>query len=74
MDVAFKLLTYEFVVCVLLMLASEKIGLYVGLPFGRHRAMAARYTQLSVFTFGAGWGLLISTLFVTFSIMIFLSN
>ncbi len=73
-DFAYTILAYNFVVCVLLMLASEKIGHYAGVPFGRYRAKAARYTQLSVFTFGATWALLMGGLFVTFMVMIYLSS
>ena len=73
-DIGYTIMAYNFVVCVLLMLASEKIGHYAGTPFGRYRAKAARYTQLSVFTFGATWALLMGGLFITFMIMIYFSN
>lgn len=73
-DIGYTIMAYNFVVCVLLMLASEKIGHFAGLPFGRYGTTAARYTQLSVFTFGAAWALLMGGLFITFMVMTYFSK
>ena len=73
-DIAMKIIVLEFSICVLLMFASEKIGHYVGVPFGRYKAAAARYAQVSLFTLGAVWALLMASLFVTFTVMIYLSS
>ncbi len=67
-------MTYNLIVSILLMLASEKIGQYAGLPFGRYGKTAARYTQLSVFTFGATVAVLIGSLIVVFVTMNYLAG
>lgn len=63
MDLIYTVIVCYFIISVLLMLASEKIGHYAGVPFGRFRAKAARYVQVSVFTFGASVAVLIGSVY-----------
>jgi hypothetical protein len=50
---SFYILGYNFVIGILLMLASEKIGFCAGRFAGLHKENAARLTQVGTFTFGA---------------------
>lgn len=52
-DISAMIVGYNFVVGVLVMLASEKVGAYAGLLNRAHRDGIMRLTRLSVFTFGA---------------------
>lgn len=52
-DFSFYILTYNFVIGVLLMLASEKIGVYAGHFTGSYREKISRLTRIGVFAFGA---------------------
>jgi hypothetical protein len=52
-DLIVTIIVCYFVISVLLMFASEKTGHYAGVPFGRYSAKAARFAQVSIFTFGA---------------------
>lgn len=73
-NIGYYLLTYNLIVSILLMLASEKIGHFAGLPFGRYGKTAARYTSLSVFTFGATVAVLMGSLVVVFVTVNYLAN
>jgi hypothetical protein len=44
--------TYNFIIGVLVMIASEKLGVYAGHMVRSHRAQAARLTRVVTFTFG----------------------
>jgi hypothetical protein len=50
---SFYILGYNFVIGILLMLASEKIGFYAGRCAGLYKEKTARFTQIGTFTFGA---------------------
>jgi hypothetical protein len=52
-DFSFYILTYNFVIAVLLMLASEKIGVYAGYFMGSYKAKISRVTRIGILTFGA---------------------
>ncbi len=52
-DFSFYILTYNFIIGVLLMLASEKIGVYAGHFMGAYREKISRATRIGIFTFGA---------------------
>ena len=47
------LVVYNFVIGVLVMIASEKLGIYAGHLAGSHRVRVARLARLIMFTFGA---------------------
>ena len=47
------LVVYNFVIAVLVMVASEKLGVFAGRLAGSRRAQAARLTRTATFTFGA---------------------
>jgi len=54
-DVNFSLyiLSYNFVIGVLLMIASEKFGVYAGHFAGLYKEKVSRATRIGTFTFGA---------------------
>lgn len=52
-DFSFYILTYNFVIAVLLMVASEKIGVYAGYFAGPYKTKISRVTRIGIFTFGA---------------------
>lgn len=53
-NLSLMILTYNFVIGVLLMLASEKIGAYAGyFVFALYKEKASRLMRIAVFTFGA---------------------
>lgn len=52
-DFSIYIVTYNFVIGVLLMLASEKIGAYAGHFTGSYREKISRATRIGIFTFGA---------------------
>lgn len=52
-DFSFYILTYNFVIAVLLMVASEKIGVYAGYFAGSYKAKISRVTRIGILTFGA---------------------
>jgi hypothetical protein len=51
-DFSFYILTYNFIIGVLLMLASEKIGVYAGVFGGSYKQGISRGTRIGIFTFG----------------------
>lgn len=51
-DFSFYILTYNFIIGVLLMLASEKIGAYAGHFMGSYKQGISRATRIGIFTFG----------------------
>jgi hypothetical protein len=52
-DFGFYLVVYNFIIGVLVMIASEKLGVYAGHLAGTYRVQAARVVRLVMFTFGA---------------------
>jgi hypothetical protein len=53
MDVSGMIVMYNFVVGVLVMLSSEKVGSYAGAFNNAYRERIVRLTHVSVFTFGS---------------------
>jgi hypothetical protein len=47
------IVSYNLVIGILLMLASEKISIYAGYFMGSYKAKVNRLTLISVFTFGS---------------------
>ena len=52
-DFSLYILTYNFIIGVLLMLSSEKIGEYAGHFTGSFKEKISRLTRIGIFTFGA---------------------
>jgi ABC-type dipeptide/oligopeptide/nickel transport system permease subunit len=52
-DFSIYIVSYNFIVGVLLMLASEKIGVYAGHFTGAFKQRISRLTRIGVLTFGA---------------------
>lgn len=63
-DISAMIVVYNFVIGVLIMLSSEKVGAYAGLVNRAHRDGIARLTRLSVFTFGAAVAVLSGGVYV----------
>jgi hypothetical protein len=55
---------YNFIIGVLVMLASEKLGSYAGLLAGSGRMQAIRLVRLVTFTFGACVAVLMAGIFI----------
>lgn len=62
---------YNFVVSVLLMLASPQIGAFAGYASRAHRVKLIRYTQVSAFTIGAVWAALSGSIYLFVHILRF---
>lgn len=52
-DLGLFFIAYNFIVGVLLMIASEKLGVYAGHLVRSRRAQATRLSRLATFTLGA---------------------
>ena len=52
-DFSLYILSYNFVIGVLLMVSSEKFGIYAGYFMGSYREKMSRLARISVFTFGS---------------------
>ncbi len=63
-DISALIVGYNFVIGVLVMLASEKVGSFAGLVNRTHRDGIARLTRISVFTFGAAVAVLSGGIYV----------
>ena len=63
------IVVYNFVIAVLLMIASEKIGAYAGYFAGSYRERISRLTRIGFFTFGACVALLSSGLYIAFYVL-----
>ena len=47
------IVVYNFIIAVLVMIASEKIGVYAGYFAGSYKQQVSRATRIGFFTFGA---------------------
>lgn len=63
------LVVYNFIIGVLVMIASEKLGIYAGYLAGSHRVQAARVIRLVTFTFGACVAILTLGVYVAFYVL-----
>ena len=52
-DLGLYFVVYNFIIGVLIMVASEKLGIYAGYLAGSHRVKVTRLARLVTFTFGA---------------------
>jgi hypothetical protein len=65
-DIGAYFLIYDFIIGVLVMLSSEKLGGYAGCLNKSHRKTIARLTQVSAFAFGACVAVLCSGIYIVF--------
>jgi hypothetical protein len=65
-DFGAYIVAYNFVIGVLVMLSSEKIGVYAGSLNKAHQAGLTRLTRLSTFTLGACVTILSGTVYIAF--------
>ena len=68
-DFSFYILTYNFVIGVLLMLSSEKIGVYAGHFTGSFKEKISRLTRLGIFAFGACVAVLMTGIYIAACIL-----
>ena len=66
---SFYILTYNFVIAVLLMIASEKIGAYAGHFTGAYRQKISRAARIGFFTFGACVAILMLGIYIAFYVL-----
>lgn len=52
-DFSLYIVAYNFIIGVLLMIASEKIGVYAGYFGGAYREKVSRFIKIGALTFGA---------------------
>ena len=69
LDISAIIVGYNFVIGVLIMLSSEKVGVFAGSINRVHRESIARVTRLSTFTFGAAVAVLSAGIFILFHTM-----
>ena len=64
-DFGATIVVYNFIIGVLLMTSSEKLGAYAGnaIPGGER---VTRFTRLSIFTFGAAVAVLAASVYIAF--------
>ena len=63
------IVSYNFVIGVLLMLSSQKVGTLAGSVNKGHRAQIVRFTHLSTFTLGATWAALSGFIYVVWHLL-----
>ncbi len=63
-DLGLYFLTYNFIIGVLLVLASEKIGAQAGRLFRERRERASRLVRLGVLTFGSVVSVLMAGVYI----------
>ena len=68
-DPSGMIVAYNFVIGVLTMLSSEKLGAAAGRISGRLGLKINRLTYLSVFTFGAGLASLSGVIYIAFHLL-----
>ena len=68
-DYSAMIVGYNFVVGVLVMLSSQKIGAYAGYVNKAHADRIERYTRLSTLTFGACVAALSTWIYLAFHIL-----
>ena len=63
------IVVYNFIIGVLVMVASEKLGFYAGRVARSHRVGAARLVQLGTFTFGMCVAILTTGIYLGFYLL-----
>lgn len=68
-DFGLYIVVYNFIIGVLVMIASEKLGIYAGHLVSFRRAQAARLTQVVAFTVGACVAALSAGIYLAFNVL-----
>lgn len=68
-DIGAYFVVYNFIIGVLLMASSEKLGCVAGSLTGGQNAAVIRYTRLSTFTFGATVSVIMAFIYLVFHVM-----
>ena len=68
-DFSSIIVSYNFVIGVLVMLSSQKLATLAGNVNKAHRTQIVRLTQVSTFTFGACVAVLSGTIYVAFHLL-----
>ena len=68
-DLGLYLVSYNLVIGILLMLASEKIGIYAGYFTGSYQTKVNRLALISVFTFGCCVAVLSAGILIAFYLL-----
>lgn len=63
-DLSFYLIIYNLIIGLLIMIASEKLGVYAGYVSGRYEKTASRITRTAAFTIGCCWAVLSAGIYV----------
>jgi hypothetical protein len=63
------IVVYNFVIAVLLMIASEKIGAYAGYFAGSYKARISRLTRIGFFTFGTCVAFISLSVYIAFYVL-----
>ncbi len=67
-DISSMIVAYNFVVGVLIMLASRQIAVFAGYASRTHRVSITRFTHTGTFTIGAFWALLSGFIYVVWHV------
>ena len=68
-DFSFYIVAYNFVIGVLVMISSEKLGIYAGHLVRSPRVPAANLTRIAAFTFGACVATLSAGVYIAFYLL-----
>ena len=68
-DLGAIFVTYNFIIGVLVMLSSEKLGAYAGYLNKSYRTKLVRLTRISTFAFGACVAVLSGSIYVAFHLL-----
>ena len=63
------IVVYNFIIGVLVMIASEKLGIYAGHLAGSHRVRVTRLARLVTFTLGACLAILMTGIYLAFYVL-----
>jgi hypothetical protein len=63
-DFSVYFVVYNFIIGVLVMIASEKLGIYAGLLIRSRRVRVGRLTRMVTFTFGASVAVLMGGIYL----------
>ena len=68
-DASSMIVVYNFVIGVLIMLSSEKVGSFAASLNREHSGTLVRLTRVSTFTFGAAVTVLSATIYIAFHLL-----
>lgn len=68
-DLGSIIVSYNFVIGVLIMLSSQKVASFAGYVNKAHRTQIVRFTHVSTFTVGACWAVLSGFIYVVWHLL-----